>query len=112
VIKVSITINLSPSEEARLSAAAKKAGIAPVQLAERLVREHIPSAQTETIDPTSNKIHNWQTADNSTYQPAIQATELFAQWAKEDEAMTDEERADNDRIYSEIEKNGIPRMNF
>lgn len=35
---------------------------------------------------------------------------LFAQWAEEDAQMTDEERAENERIYIEIEKNGIPRV--
>ena len=35
---------------------------------------------------------------------------LFDQWAKEDAVLTPEQRADNERIYSHIEQNGIPRM--
>ena len=35
---------------------------------------------------------------------------LFAQWDREDALMTPEEKAENDRIYAEIEKNGIPRV--
>ena len=35
---------------------------------------------------------------------------LFEQWAKEDAALTPEQHAENKRIYSEIEQNGIPRV--
>ena len=37
------------------------------------------------------------------------AVELFAQWEQEDAQRTPEEQADNERIYAEIETNGIPR---
>ena len=35
---------------------------------------------------------------------------LFAQWAAEDAQMMPEQQAENDRIYAEIEQNGIPRV--
>jgi hypothetical protein len=35
---------------------------------------------------------------------------LFAQWDDEDSRMTPEQRAENERVYAEIEKNGIPRV--
>ena len=35
---------------------------------------------------------------------------LFEQWATEDAEMTPEQVAENERIYAEIEKNGIPRV--
>ena len=35
---------------------------------------------------------------------------LFEQWASEDAQITAEQQAENERIYSEIEKNGIPRV--
>ncbi len=38
------------------------------------------------------------------------ALALFEQWAQEDAQMTPEQHAENQRIYAEIEKNGIPRV--
>jgi hypothetical protein len=35
---------------------------------------------------------------------------LFAQWDEEDSRMTPEQRAENERVYAEIEKSGIPRV--
>ena len=37
---------------------------------------------------------------------------LFAQWEQEDAQMTPEKQADNARIYTEIEREGIPRVRF
>jgi hypothetical protein len=34
---------------------------------------------------------------------------LFARWEEEDERATPEERENDDRVYSEIEKNGVSR---
>lgn len=42
--------------------------------------------------------------------PAEVAAALFAQWEQEDVQRTPEEQADNERIYAEIETNGIPRV--
>lgn len=35
---------------------------------------------------------------------------LFERWAQEDAAITPEQEAENERIYAEIERNGIPRV--
>ncbi len=35
---------------------------------------------------------------------------LFAQWEQEDAQMTPEQHADNARIYTEIEREGIARV--
>lgn len=35
---------------------------------------------------------------------------LFEQWANEDAQMTPKQQAENERIYSEIEKDGIARV--
>ena len=39
---MSLMINLTPAEEAQLSAAAMQTGIAPEAFVEKLVREHLP----------------------------------------------------------------------
>lgn len=41
---MSLTINLTPSEETLLSAAAERKGLTPHAYAEQLVREHLPVA--------------------------------------------------------------------
>ncbi len=105
---MSITINLTAGEEAQLSAAATQNGLAPEALAEKLVREHLPTA-----DPAyelTKKLRERQAQDRVNLMPSRSAAELFAQWDEEAAQMTDEEREAEDRIYAEIEKNGIPRM--
>ena len=43
-------------------------------------------------------------------QPAQQATlNLLREWEREDENLSDEQRAQDERVYAEIERNGIER---
>ena len=44
---MTLTINLTPAEEVRLCAAAQQEGIAPAELARKLVTEHLPPAHDE-----------------------------------------------------------------
>jgi len=44
---MSLTISLTPTEEARLSAAATKNGIAPEEFARKLVTDHLPVLPAE-----------------------------------------------------------------
>jgi hypothetical protein len=67
---MTLTINLSPTEEAQLTAA-RQAGMAPVELARKLVTEHLPAATPDIPeDPT---------------------LALFTQWDADDAQMTPEE---------------------
>jgi hypothetical protein len=56
------------------------------------------------------------TFDDAASVPASDAAErdpsiaLFAQWDEEDARMTPEQRAENERVYAQIEANGIPRV--
>lgn len=84
---MNLIIDLTASEEAEISAAAKQNGMAPADLVKKLVKDHLPTAT-----------------------PNVSTQELFAKWAEEDAHMTDEERAQNERVYAEIEKHGIPRV--
>ena len=40
----------------------------------------------------------------------VSTQELFAKWAEEDAQLTEEEKTKNERIYAEIEKNGVSRV--
>lgn len=36
--------------------------------------------------------------------------ELLEQWEREDAALSSEQQAQNERVFAEIERNGIPRV--
>ena len=107
---MNLIIDLTPSEEAQISAAAKETGLAPAELVRKLVKEHLPAVSTADDDDLDAKLHKWQEQDGIKLLPDVSTQALFAQWAEEDAQLTEEERAENERIYTEIEKNGIPRV--
>ena len=82
---MTLTIELTPTEQARLEAAAQREGIAPADLARKLVTEHLPAAVEKggEEDPT---------------------LALFAQWAEEDARMTPEEFEQDRRLWEQFEK--------
>ena len=45
---MTLTIELTPTEEAQLTAAARQAGLAPAALARKLVTEHLPPLTPDT----------------------------------------------------------------
>jgi hypothetical protein len=74
-----LTIELTPTEEAQLTAAARQAGLEPATLARKLVTEHLPAVTPATPeDPT---------------------LALFAQWDADDAQMTPEDIAEAQRDY-------------
>ena len=79
---MTLTIDLTPAEEARLTAAARRAGLAPAEAARKLVTEHLPPAPEGEEDPT---------------------LALFAQWDAEDRQMTPEEAAEEQRVWERFE---------
>jgi len=79
---MTLTLELSPTEEARLGAAARRQGLAPDQILHGLMDEYLPPA--EETDPM---------------------LALFAQWAEEDAQMTPEEIAEERRLWEQFEAN-------
>ena len=74
-----LTIELTPKEEAQLTAAAHQEGLEPATLARRLITEHLPLVTPATPeDPT---------------------LALFAQWDADDAQMTPEDIAEAQRDY-------------
>jgi hypothetical protein len=79
---MTLTIELTPTEEARLTAAARQAGMAPTELARKLLTEHLPAVTSDSPeDPT---------------------LALFAQWDADDAQMTPEEVIEAQRDYDEF----------
>ena len=56
---MTLTIELTPTEEARLLAAAQKEGVEPAELARKLLASHLPAAD-ETSDPTLALLAEWE----------------------------------------------------
>ena len=84
---MNLTIDLTATEEAQISTAAKQSHMAPADLVKKLVKEHLPAVT-----------------------PDLSTEDLFALWAEDDAQLTDEEREQNECVYAEIEKNGIARV--
>ena len=82
---MALTIHLTAAEEARLETAARREGLDPAELARKLVIERLPSTiPDEEEDPT---------------------LALFAQWDREDAAMTPEEIEEAKREAEEFKRN-------
>jgi len=83
---MTMTIELNSDEEVRLAAAARQEGLAPAELARRLVVEHLPSVSenAEEEDPT---------------------LALFAQWEKEDAQMTPADVEEAQREFEKFKQN-------
>jgi len=66
---MTLTIHLTPTEEARLAAAARQKGVAPAELARELVTEHLPletekkSVESRHDDPTVALLQSWLEED-------------------------------------------------
>lgn len=82
---MTLTIELTPEQEARLTSVAQRQGIAPAELVQKLVTEYLPSSQLE--------------------EPEDPTLALFAQWEKEDAQMTPEEIAAENRQWEEFKGN-------
>ena len=107
---MNLILDLTPSEEAQIFAAAKEIGLAPADLVKKLVKEHLPAVSNAQDDDLDAKLHKGQEQDGTKLDPNVSTQALFAQWAEEDAQLTEEKRAENERIYTEIEKNGILRV--
>jgi hypothetical protein len=99
---MSLTINLTASEEARLSEAANRTGLAPAAYVEKMVREKLPAEAGDKKAAVMEKLRQWQSQDNTSLRPEVPTADLFARWAEEDAKLTDEEREADDRFWEEF----------
>ena len=98
-----LIIDLTVSEEAQLCEAATRTGLAPADLVKKLVKEHLSPVPAVDLDDLDAKLLRWQDQTGTKVTPHIPTQTLFAQWAAEDALMTDEERADEDRLWEDLE---------
>ncbi len=109
---MTLTIELTPEQETQLIAVARREGLEPAELAQRLVIERLPDiASVPSADRVQALLARWQTQDNTPLAapPSVRPGEtptqaLFRQWEEADTAMTDAEREAEDRLWEEVEK--------
>ena len=101
---MSLTIELTSTEEARLSSAAQRTGLSPADLVKKLLSEHLPADSLTEESELDAKLRGWQEQDGVKLMPEVSAQSLFAKWAEEDASMTDEERDAEDRLWEKIEE--------
>ena len=104
---MNLMIVLTPSEEALLCEAAKQTGLAPAELAKKVVTDHLVPVPATGNDDLDAKLCKWQVQDGTMLMRDIPTQTLFAQWAEEDRHMTDEERQAEDLLWEDLEK-GFP----
>lgn len=78
---MTVTLELTPTEEARLAEASRRTGLPVAEAIHSVLAEHLPSVDAEN-DPT---------------------LALFAQWDAEDAAMTAEESEAEPRLWERFE---------
>lgn len=80
---MTVTLELTPTEEARLAEASRRTGLPPAEAIHSVLAEHLPLIDVEENDPT---------------------LALFAQWNAEDAAMTAEETDAEQRLWERFEQ--------
>jgi hypothetical protein len=85
---MTLTLDLTPTEEAQITAVAQSAGLTPAEAARKLLTQNLPPVpgpiSEETKDPT---------------------LALFAQWKADDAQITPEEAAQEQRLWEQFEQN-------
>jgi hypothetical protein len=82
---VSLTIELDAAEEARLSAAAREQGLAPAELARRVLLDHLPAVEMR--------------------QPDEATLALFRKWDSEDAERTPEQAQLENELWDTFQAN-------
>ncbi len=81
---MTVTLELTPAEEARLAEAVRLTGLPRAEAAHSVLAEHLPPVDTGENDPT---------------------LALFAQWDAEDAAMTAEAAEAEQQLWGRFESN-------
>jgi hypothetical protein len=99
-----VQIDLTPTEAARISTAARRAGLTPAELVKRLAFEHLPDFPAPAAEALDARLRQWQEQDAKPLTPDVPARTLFARWAEEDASLTDTERGAEDQFWEEFQK--------
>jgi hypothetical protein len=99
---MTLTIELTPDEEERLTQAARREGLDAAALARKLLMSSLNgTADAHDLDA---RLRRWQEQDGTALLPVVPTDVLFAQWAEEDARMTPQELQAEDRLWQDLEK--------
>lgn len=109
---MTLTIDLSPSEEVQFTDAARQEGLEPAAFVKRLVAEYLPpTAPTDPIAHVQTLLATWQAEDQTPTLPPVPTrpgetpTEaLFRTWDEEDANTTEEEQEQQERLWEDFQK--------
>lgn len=109
---MTLTIDLSPTEEAQFTDAARQEGLEPAAFVKRLVRERLPS--TAPSDPVAHVqaiLAKWRAEDHTPTPPPVPTRPgetptqaLFRAWDEEDAGMTQKEREAEDQLWQDFQR--------
>lgn len=85
---MTLTLDLTPTEEAQIAVVAQRAGLSPAEAARKLLTQNLPPIPNVPAQDTAN-----------------QTLALFAQWKAEDAQMTPEEAAEEQQLWKQFEQN-------
>jgi len=94
---MTLTINLTPAEERLLRAVAQQEGLAPAELARKLVTEHLPPAPDENA-ASITLLQSWLDEDATDDPDEIRQAEVELEAFKQ-AINAERERAGARRIY-------------
>ena len=94
---MTLAINLTPAEELRLHAAAQQEGIAPAELARKLVIEHLPPVHDENAASIA-LLQSWLEEDATDDPDEVQQAQVELEAFKQ-AINAERERAGARRIY-------------
>jgi hypothetical protein len=94
---MTLSIHLTPEEEVRLRAAAQQEGIAPTELARKLVTEHLPPAHDENAASVA-LLQSWLIEDETDDPDELRLAEAELEAFKQ-AINAERERAGARRIY-------------
>jgi hypothetical protein len=101
---MTLTIDLTPSEEARIEVSARNNGITPADVVKRLLNEHLPSTSS-----VADLLTKWQQQYGLPARPDGKVhtsfRELLDQWQEEDALLTPDEVAEQERLWDDWRHN-------
>lgn len=104
---MSVVLNLTPREEAQLSAAASQTGTSAEEFASHIIRERLFPASP--LEEMRLRLRKWREQDVIPHEPAANAvpakclSDLFAEWDREDQAKTTEEREQAEAVWRDFQ---------
>ena len=108
---MTLQIAFTPSEEAKLKKAANDINLPTEEMIKMLVEKHLLREPVSLDDDIDAKLRRWQEQDGRILRPPQSIKDFSTQMAEEYALMTDEERAEDARIWGSVEESLLKGRN-